>query len=96
MFCTSAICGPVLDAAVRVQGRYGDVANFIHIEPWDLETARTEGRLVPIPEFQEWNLTTEPWVFVIDAQARVHQRFEGLITDQDLENALKPILPKTT
>lgn len=96
MFCTSAICGPVLDAAVRVQERYGDSANFIHIEPWDLETARNEGRLVPVPEFQEWNLTTEPWVFIINAQGRVHQRFEGLITDQDIENALKTLLPKPT
>ena len=88
MFCTSAICGPVLDAAVRVQERFGDRVNFIHIEPWDLETARNQGRLVPLPAFLEWGLTTEPWVFIINAQGRIHDRFEGLITDEDLEQAL--------
>ena len=96
MFCTSAICGPVLDAAVRIQEKFDYSVNFIHIEPWDLETARTEGRLVPVPEFLEWNLTTEPWVFVIDANGRIHQRFEGLITDQDLTQALESVFPETT
>ena len=92
MFCTSAICGPVLDAAVRVQERFGDSVNFIHIEPWNLKTARAEGRLVPIPEFTEWGLTTEPWVFIIDAQGLVHDRFEGLVTDEELEQAVTAVL----
>lgn len=92
MFCTSAICGPVLDAAVRVQKQFGDRVNFIHIEPWNLETARTEGRLTPIPEFLEWGLTTEPWIFVVDAEGRVSDRFEGLVTDEDLEQAVTEVL----
>ena len=96
MFCTSAICGPVLDAAVRVQEKHGERVNFIHIEPWDLKTARTEGRLVPIPEFTEWGLTTEPWTFIIDAQGMVHERFEGLITDEELEQAVTSALLETT
>lgn len=92
MFCTSAICGPVLDAAVRVQERFGEVVNFIHIEPWNLETARNEGRLTPVPEFLEWGLTTEPWIFVVDADGRVFDRFEGLVTNQDLEQAVIGVL----
>ena len=92
MFCTSAICGPVLDAAVRVQEQFGDRVNFIHIEPWDLKTARNEGRLKPTQAFQEWGLTTEPWVFVVNAQGRVHERFEGLITDEDLAQALAALV----
>ena len=92
MFCTSAICGPVLDAAVRVQAQFGDRVNFIHIEPWDLKTARSEGRLVPTPDFLEWGMTTEPWVFTVNAQGLIHDRFEGLITDEDLEQALEALL----
>ena len=92
MFCTSAICGPVLDSAVRLQERFGESVNFIHIEPWDLNIARTEGRLVPIPEFTEWGLTTEPWVFIVNAQGLVHARFEGLVTDDELQQALTTVL----
>ena len=96
MFCTSAICGPVLDAAVRLQDKFGERVNFIHIEPWDLKTARTEGRLAPIPEFTEWGLTTEPWVFIVDAQGLVRARFEGLVTDEELEQAVTAVLLETT
>jgi len=96
MFCTSAICGPVLEAAVRLQDKFGERVNFIHIEPWDLKTARTEGRLVPIPEFTEWGLTTEPWVFIVNAQGLVHARFEGLVTDEELEQAVTAVLLETT
>ena len=92
MFCTSAICGPVLDSAVRLQERFGERVNFIHIEPWDLEIARTEGRLVPIPQFTEWGLTTEPWVFIVDSKGLVHDRFEGLVTDDELQQALTTAL----
>ena len=92
MFCTSAICGPVLDAAVRLQEQFGDSVNFIHIEPWDLNVARNEGRLAPIPEFTEWGLTTEPWVFIVDAEGLVHGRFEGLVTDEELQQAVTTVL----
>ncbi len=92
MFCTSAICGPVLDSAVRVQEKLGDRVNFIHIEPWDLKIAREEGRLIPIREFTEWGLTTEPWIFVVDARGIVFERFEGLVTDGELGKAVMGVL----
>ena len=92
MFCTSEICGPVLDEAVKVLERYGERANFVHIEPWDIETARSEGRLKPTPEFIEWGLTTEPWVFIVDGSGRVAARFEGLVTQEDMEAALLEVL----
>ena len=95
MFCITAICGPVLDAAVRVQEKLGDRLNFIHIEPWNLEVARNEGRLVPTDDFLAWNLETEPWVFVVDDDGLIHARFEGLVTDADLERAAVAVLSKS-
>ena len=92
MFCTSEICGPVLDEAIKVQERYGERANFVHIEPWDIETARSEGRLKPTAEFVEWGLTTEPWVFIVDGSGRVAARFEGLVIQEDMEAALLEVL----
>ena len=91
-FCASRMCGPVADVVAGVYQRYGDRANFIHIEPWDLKTARNEGRLVTTEIFREWRLPSEPWVFVVDAQGRVAARFEGLVGTEELTRALDALL----
>ena len=92
LFCVTRVCGPVLEEVVALEDRYRDRVNFIHIEPWDLNEARGEGRLVPVPELLEWNLETEPWVFVVGADGLVSARFEGLVTTEELDKALQEAL----
>ena len=92
LFCVTRMCGPVTDVAAALHDRYEERVNFIHIEPWDLKIARSEGRLVPIDVSLEWNLPTEPWVFVVDRDGRVAARFEGLVTSDELENAITAVL----
>ncbi|MBM3925080.1 MAG: hypothetical protein FJ320_03715 [SAR202 cluster bacterium] len=92
MFCTSQICGPVTDVAIEMHKKYGDRMNFLHIEPWDIKTARTEGRLVPTQEFREWKLPTEPWVFVMGGDGVITARIEGLATNVEMEAAIKKTL----
>ena len=91
-FCVSAMCGPVTDAIAELQERFAGRAAFIHIEPWDLDTARNEGRLVRGPVMEEWRLLTEPWTFVVGPDGRVVKRFEGLVTGGEVEAALEPLL----
>ena len=67
-------------------------ASDIHIEPWDLAIARSEGRLVPTKIALEWNLPTEPWVFVVDRSGHVSARFEALVTTEELEATLIPLI----
>ena len=93
MFCVTRMCGPVTDIAAALHERYSKQVNFIHIEPWDLKIARSEGRLVPIDVALEWNLPTEPWVFVVDKEGKVASRFEGLVSSEELENAITAVLP---
>ena len=88
MFCISRMCGPVTDMAVELHGRFKDRVSFVHIEPWDLGVARSEGRLVPTDVMLEWSLPSEPWVFVVDPEGRVAARFEGLVTSEELEQAI--------
>ena len=92
MYCISVMCGPVTDQVIALQPRYRDRVNFIHIEPWDLKTARNEGRLVPTPEFVEWSLPSEPWVYVVGEDGRVVARFEGLVTSGEIEGAIQKVL----
>ena len=91
-FCVSATCGPVTDTIAAVQDRFRGRAGFIHIEPWDLDAARNEGRLVPAPVMDEWRLPSEPWTFVVGADGRVVKRFEGLVTGDEVAAALEPLL----
>ena len=76
-FCVSALCGPVTETLARAHAELGGAVEFIHIEPWDLDIARNEGRLVPSDELTEWGLETEPWTFVVGADGRIAARFEG-------------------
>ena len=91
-FCQTRFCGPVIDEVVRpLYERYGDQAQFIHIEPFDVMEARA-GRLLIVPAMEEWRLSTEPWVFVIDASGRVAAKFEGITSAEEVAASLVPLL----
>lgn len=92
-FCTSRTCGPVMDKVVLpLFQKYRDRVAFVHIEPYDLEKARSGEGLVPVPAMAEWRLDTEPWVFVIDRQGRIAAKFEGIMGIDDLEEVLTRLL----
>jgi hypothetical protein len=91
-FCTSQTCGPVLDVAIQVREEYSDQVEFIHIEPWDLDKIRNEGQLELTAISREWRLPSEPWTFVIGSDNRVSARWEGLLTPDELSEALDAAL----
>lgn len=92
-FCQTRFCGPIMESVVvPVWEEVGDRAVFVHIEPYDLHEARTNGKLVPVPALAEWGLMTEPWVFVLDAEGRVAAKFEGITDPSELRDALDPLL----
>ena len=92
MFCISRVCGPVTDVVAALHERYAERLAFIHVEPFDLGVARGEGRLVPTETLREWGLRTEPWVFLLGAEGRVASRFEGPVTEEELERAVQALL----
>lgn len=90
-FCTSQMCGPVTAVVGDLYQQLGDRVRFIHLEPFDLAIARSEGRLVFGATAREWKLETEPWVFVVDSSGRVAARFEGLVGAAELEPAIAAV-----
>lgn len=91
-FCQTRFCGPVIDSVMQpLHVQYGDEVTFIHIEPFDLTEARA-GRLVIVPVMEQWALTTEPWVFVVDSAGTVVAKFEGVMTVAEVEAALLPLI----
>lgn len=90
-FCVSALCGPVTDTLERVHRELGGGVEVIHIEPWDLDAARNDGRLLPSAEMEEWGLPSEPWTFVVDGGGLIAARFEGLVTVGDVVGAVRAV-----
>lgn len=84
--CTSRVCGPVVDVVRTLIPIYGHRVTFIHQEIWSTASQTFT------PTVEEWNLRSEPWIFVVDAQGVVRARFEGVTTRRELEEALTTML----
>jgi hypothetical protein len=86
--CTSATCGPELDAILQLNDKYGEQANFVHVEIYQYPF---DGSKVA-PAVDEWHLPSDPWIFVIDKSGIVRDRFEGATPADEIEPALKAVL----
>src|SRR2546428_590586 len=86
-YCTSRVCGPVVDVVRTLIPTYGDRVVFIHQEIWETGSLQKFS-----PTVEEWNLRSEPWIFVVDGAGMVRARFEGLTTRRELEAALRRVL----
>jgi hypothetical protein len=86
-FCTSRVCGPVVDVVRTLLPTYGARVAFTHQEIWRDAAAQEF-----FPTVVEWNLQTEPWIFVVDGKGIVRAKFEGPTTVREIEAALQQIL----
>lgn len=100
-FCPSFTCGPDLELVQKLQSKYGDKANFLHIEspneiqnhthqdPVDPNHRQLEGhRGILKPQVQtaeEWGLKSEPWLFLVGGDGKLADRFEGGLTLEEVE-----------
>ena len=84
-FCTSQVCGPMLDNVKAVARQHRDIT-FIHVEPYELP-ADPSG-LQPVDSAIDWGLPSEPWTFVVDARGRLGAKYEGALTRGELSAAL--------
>lgn len=85
-FCSSRTCGPVVDVVEEVQHRLdGDQVRFIHVEVYeDNDPAQGYNRWMG-----EWNLPTEPWTFLVGRNGKIVDRFEGTVSVNELEAAVR-------
>ena len=89
LFCSSRMCGPVVDIVRTLLPIYRKRVAFIHQEIWQ---DFAEKKMFPTVE--EWRLDTEPWVFVVDGKGIIRAKFEGLMTMGEIESALQQILTR--
>ncbi len=98
-FCTSPTCGPQVDTVSELRAEHPDAANYIHVELYDNpdEIQGDLSRAELVSAADEWGFTqipgwtNESWVFVLDGDGIVRQRFEGFATLAELEAALATV-----
>ena len=83
--CRSRVCGPVADEAVQLQTAYGDRMTFIHNEVY-VDNDPSKGLR---PQLRAFGLSSEPWLFVIDAHGRVAARLEGAFGIDEFRAAIE-------
>jgi hypothetical protein len=85
-YCSSRTCGPVVDVVSTVRRRHADSGiRFIHIEIYeDNDPAKGVNRWVT-----QWNLPSEPWVFVVGKDGKVRDRFEGTVSVRELDDSVR-------
>jgi hypothetical protein len=86
-FCTSRMCGPVVEIVRTLLPPYGKRVAFIHQEIWQDFASKKA-----FPTVDEWRLSTEPWIFIVDDQGIIRGKFEGLVTARELEISLQEML----
>ncbi|HEY6112726.1 MAG TPA: hypothetical protein VIV37_01370, partial [Gaiellaceae bacterium] len=91
--CSSRTCGPVVDVVEEVSRRVdSDEIRFIHVEVFeDNDPAKGYNRWL-----REWKLSTEPWTFLVAANGRIAARFEGTVSVNELEQAVREKLAPTS
>ena len=86
-FCATRTCGPSLEVVQLATAAYADRLNVVHVEIYK------DGRPPDlVPAVAEWSLTTEPWVFLVDADGKVADKFEGGITLEELQPAVTQLV----
>ena len=93
-FCRTATCGPQVEVVSALRDRFGPDANFVHVEVYENahEIEGDASKLRLDPAMTEWGLLTEPFTFVVDAGGLVAAKFEGFVTEGELEVALAAVL----
>lgn len=85
-FCTSAICGPVVDVVMGVKEAVGrDDVVFVHAEVF------TDAGNTPTQIVTAYELPTEPWTFVVGADGKVVDRFDGPVVPALLRDAVESL-----
>ena len=85
-YCTSRTCGPVVDVVSAVRKKHAKSGiEFIHAEIYkDNDPTKGENTWV-----REWKLPSEPWTFLVGADGTIKSRFEGTVSVNELDAAVK-------
>ncbi len=87
-FCESRACGPTVEVVDQVRrNAAGSDVRFHHVEIYEGNDPNN-----PVNAWvTEWNLPSEPWVFVVGRDGKVAARFEGHVSVEELQAAVERV-----
>jgi hypothetical protein len=88
-FCTSRVCGPVVDVVEAVQRRFASHrVRFIHVEVFrGNDPSKGLNRWM-----RQWGLMSEPWTFLVGPDGRIKAEFQGSVSEAELSAAIRQTL----
>jgi hypothetical protein len=90
-FCQTRFCGPAYEQTSELQSRYGDTFNFVHVEVYTGLPNPAANNWEVDPAMTAFGLTTEPWLYLIDAQGKIVYRVEGVFSTAEVERHLQAL-----
>jgi len=93
-YCQTATCGPQIEVVKELREQFKDRMSFVHVEIYDNphEIQGDLTRSIVSPTVKEWNLSSEPWTFIVDSGGLVHAKFEAFTTQEELKEAILDVL----
>jgi len=82
--CQTRVCGPVVDEMLEVSAEAPEEIAFIHQEVY-IDNELEKGVR---PQLTKFGLQSEPWTFVVGADGRIVERFEGAFSIAELREAV--------
>jgi hypothetical protein len=99
LHCTSRFCGPEVTELQRFAAEYSDRAAYIHVEIWKEYQPERQVVNKGAADWLLWKRSdgtpemTEPWLYLIDAEGIVAERWGPLFDISEVEAALEALPP---
>jgi hypothetical protein len=87
-YCQTAVCSPNMTVLKQLKQEFGERMNFIHVEVYPYPFGESFQQQKRVAAMDEWNLRTEPWTYLVDAEGLIQAKYEGGITLSELRPAL--------
>lgn len=86
-FCQTKTCGPEIAVLQSLEGKYRSRGvDFVHIETY--KGGRPDAQRTTSSWFDEWHLSSDPWVFVVDRAGLIAGKFEQTTTADEIDPVL--------
>ncbi len=91
LFCSSAICGPVLELMITAAGQHPDV-RVIHVEPYaNPNDVPSIGLATPSPFVTAAKFSYEPTLIVVGSSGKILDRLDTIFDADELDNAFSSL-----